>query len=374
MFYFSIKKALSKTESFRTTTLCPPCLCVKSSFILTFITIHLLFVSCATTVTFEVEHPPLVDFRNAKTITVIPFEWNTGIRYSGLASDATNALVFGIRNNIRNGTLNYIDPAPLRYVSDLDLYKYVDVYVIGRITNVSVYDNARIREDRNNINSYNHDNSREGRRNNDRDRGRDNNRDRDRNRGRDTDRDRTRITSITRTVTVDIEYSYIRASNNKVVGFFKKSATSYDTADQTITSYIPVNWTDSIAANAIGKFSHTMSRELGSWVTTEERTLRGSFDDPTLTEANKMIQRQYYGRAYELYSETYNRSDNINAGFNLAIMLQFDGKYSEALELLEEIQGRILASGKRVPNYISREIGKLSKFIEGFIVLEGYEK
>ena len=355
-------------------------------FILIATLFPLLFISCGTTLSFNVDHPPLVDLRNMKSITVLPFEWNVSIRYSHLAPEVTEALVYGIRKS----SLNYIDPTPLRHVSNLELYKYTDVYITGRINNVSVSDHVQTREEP----VYNDRGRGGGRGHGDRDRGggrdgggRGDRGHDDRGRGdRGHDRGRGRndnsnvVQSVIRTVTVEIEYTYIRASNNEVLGHFKKSAASYDSSDNAgldrswrmTQSYHPDTWTDNIAAAAIKQF--TVSREIGPWTMTEKRTLKGNACDPAMSEADKMIRQRYYGRAFEIYNETYERAGNINAGYNLAVLLQFDGKYSEALELLEEIQLTFIASGKKVPEYITNEIVKIKGFIDGFIALDGYKR
>ena len=348
----------------------------------------------------------MVDLRNMKSITVLPLEWNVNIRHSHLAPEVSAALVYGIRMS----SLNYIDPAAMRNVSDLDLYKYVDVYITGRINNVTVSDHVQTRDEP----IYN-DRNRDGRRHGGREHG-----DRDRgggqggghgggqgggghdgrghddrgrgrghdNRGRGRNDDTNVVRTVTRTVTVDIEYTYFRASNNEVLGHFKKRAADYDSSDdirfenssylrssgRTPQSYQPDSWTDNIAAAAIKQFSGSMSRELGLWTTSEKRTLKGSAGSRALGEADKLIRQRYYGRAYEIYSDTYKRTGDISAGYNLAVLQQFDGKFSEALELLEEIRQAVITSGKKVPDYISNEIVKIKGFIDGYIVLDGYKE
>jgi len=334
----------------------------------------LLLTSCVTSVSFNIEHPPLVDLRNAKTITVIPFEWSSSNRFSFFAQDVTAALVHAARR----GSLSYVDPSALRHTSSLELYKYVDVYITGRIINILSSDNVQTREDRSNRsynnNPYNRNHSRDGRRG----------RDGGGHRGRDQ---ADIILTTTRVVTVEIEYTYIRASTNRTIGNFKKSASASAVIEQTRTShrqstgYTSISnrydiMTDTLIASAIRQFSSLMSRELGLWTSTEKKTFKGGTgsERSVLTEAKKMIRQQYYGRAYELYSDTYEHTGSIRAGYNLALLLQFDSKYSEALELLEGLRLNIIESGNRVPAYITKEIHKLTGYVDEYLMLEDYKE
>jgi len=54
--------------------------------------ISVIFISCATMVKFEIEHPPLVDMRGKKTITVIPLEWKDNGAYNFLSAEITKKL------------------------------------------------------------------------------------------------------------------------------------------------------------------------------------------------------------------------------------------------------------------------------------------
>jgi len=335
-----------------------------------------IFLSCATTLTFDVDHPPIVDLRGVKTITVIPLEWDAGYRYSEFAKHVTSALVFGVRR----GNIDYVDPAVLQSVPTLEYWKHVDVYITGRITNVRVGDDVYSRDEE---------------------------------WGNTT---RTTI-SRTRTVIVDIEYEYIRAYNNEVLGHFKKSTSQTGGAGEQVLYYIEtdrfrnqhstgrnrnnyhrernrnnyyrerdrrrrtqdyqlydltddIQLTNTIAARAINQFSHAAWREQNIWTTTETRNLKGNTSG--LSEAKRMIRRRYFGRAYEIYSEMYEQTGNINAGYNLALMMQFDNKYTDALELLKQIEKNIIESGKRVPAFITREIITITEFVQGFRILEGY--
>jgi len=324
-----------------------------------------LLIACATTVSFNVEHPPLIDLRNVKTITVIPFEWDSSLRHENLSDNVTNALVFGIKL----GDIAYIDSSVLKNVGEHLYFNYVDVYIKGRIVNIFYNDRFESRQE-----------------------------------SRHSDIITTTI--ITRTVTVDIEYSYIRAYNNEVLGYFNKSATDsasyyrtnrnmqfqgYNTHPQSQNMYhsmpnrqgrgggsrgyrLPDSWTDNIAASAVTQFSYSMNQELGMWTSPEKRAIKGRHigSAPGMTEARRLVGIRYYGRATDIYTQIFEDTGDIRAGYNLAVLLQLDEQYTKALELLKQIQLTLIQSGKRIPSFITKEIDQVTGFIESAKILEKY--
>jgi len=317
---------------------------MKKYLLFLLVLIQIIFFSCATKVSFDVEHPPIIDLRNVNSITVIPFEWNVSSRYLHIAGDVTAALVTGVRR----GSISYVDPSMMRYISSLDYWRHADVYITGRISNVSVSDSFHSREEK-------------GR--------------------RDTQRT---VTTTTRIVTVDIEYTYVHARSNKVLGHFRKSASETSTIERARSHqsshsrrhntgyWANDQWTDSMASSAITQFSNNMNREIDIWKSTENRNVKGHSSG--LSEAKRMIRHKYYGRAFEIYSDIYEQNGDIQAGYNLSLLLQFDDKYQDALDLLKLIHKNTMESGKRVPSYITKEIAKISGFIDGFEILKEYRK
>ncbi|GHV90705.1 hypothetical protein AGMMS50268_12080 [Spirochaetia bacterium] len=198
------------------------------------IIISVLLMSCATTVKFQIEHPPLVDMRNVNTITVIPLEWNNNEPYGYLANDLTKSLTAGIK---RQKNYNFIDPNILKNMGALYYSEYVDVYILCRIIDVKSYDESEKKEE--------------------------------------TDGEKTKTKKyVTRTVTVSIEYKYIRAINNEVLGTFNKDAVSSVTFDDSDRSskwwgellldiFLPKGKpVEKIAKSAVQKFSNDMNKEL----------------------------------------------------------------------------------------------------------------
>lgn len=318
------------------------------------ISIQMILISCAT-VKFDVDHPPVVDLRGVNSITVIPFEWSGAGEYAHIASRVTSALLSGLER----GRITVVDPYSLENVYPQNYGRHVDAYITGRIINIGSYDYVESREEAGSRGQM------------------------------------ETISIVTRTVTVDIEYSYIRSVNREVLGYFRKSATSSDyftrlrNWNDTRTQYGQQrqrmrrtqrasrgyrqrdDWTDSIALSAIARFPDTMSHELGPWTTTEKRSIRGhTGSEPGLAEARKLVRLGQYGRALDLYSEVYGQTGNVLAGYNMALLLEANEQFAEALALLERLDKTAAESGKKSPAFIRKEIVKMAKFISEYKVLE----
>jgi len=349
----------------------------KALALFLFVSIPVIVVSCATVVTFDVEHPPLVDLRNVNTITVIPFEWDGNREQAYLASCVTTALT----NGLRRGNVDIVDPYTLENIGGRNYGRYADVYITGRITNVNTYDNTETKND-----AYSNQNLiRE---------------------------------VITRTAVVDIEYSYIRSADNKVLGKFKKNeaaSTSFEQTryrEQDTSQNINRNtdrninrdtgrdttrdtarwgegrerggsrigfpqrgtWRGSIAETAISQFSDTMNHELGTWTTTEERNIKKRTGDKLLdAEAINFIEQNRYDEALARYKSIYEQNGNMSAGYNAAILLAANEQLPDALVLLERLRDGRLKEGKTIPSFIRKEIKKMTEFIGGFKILEAYK-
>ena len=116
-----------------------------------------------------------------------------------------------------------------------------------------------------------------------------------------------------------------------------------------------------------------MAHELGPWKTTEKRNIKSTGNDPQSAEAKMSVRQRQYGNALELYSGMYDETGLVPAGYNTAVLLQAANKFPDALDLLVNLRGRAAEMGKNIPLYVKREITKISEFINGFKVLEGYK-
>jgi len=362
----------------------------KSLRFFLFSLLPVVLASCATaaSVRFDVEHPPLVDLRGLNRITIIPFERGLPREFEYLSAHVTSALTDGIRKNMLRGNLTLVEPQTLAHVPQHNFRQHVDVFISGRITDVR--------------SNYT---------------GKPNTR---------TIRGETvNVTTVTINVIVEIEYSYIRASDGAVLGTFRKREVFTEIADFQRrfpdsggrnrpggwdhgtwhhpgwnrpgpwdrpgwfdperdrerrrrghgTRNFPRrnSWEERVAAAAIGRFSHTMDRELAPWITTEERNLRRRpRDEPMLDEAIRLVRMGRHDLALDIYKEIYEQYGNVSAGFNAAILLAAAGELREALGLLENMQRRLIASSQSTPRFIREEIQRMARFAQGLRILEEY--
>ena len=359
---------------------------IKSSLLVMALTL----VSCATQVRFDVEHPPVIDLRGAGTIAVIPFELHSLRGFEHLSAYVTAALMDGIRGNMPRGSVALVDLGTLAQVPRQGLWRYADVLITGRITNVRPVDS---RNESTQIVAG----------------------------------EEIRITAVTLTVSVDIEYSYIRARDGRILGTFRKTETFGETAyfvrrrspgpGNLPGNWGPGNWRhpdwgrpgpwnspgwgnpelgrgrdrgrrggrhggasprrdsweESLAKHAISRFATTMDREIAPWTTTEGRSLRRrSGNEPELDEARRLVRMGRYDRALGLYLEIYERYGNIFAGYNAAILFAANDRFAEALELLETLHRGLAAEGRSTPRFIRTEIERMAGFVNGFRLLDEF--
>ena len=368
--------------------------------------IPLALVSCATSVRFEVEHPPIIDLRGVNSITVIPFERGSTRAFEYLSGHVTSSLTAGIQNNALRGNLVFVDPNTLTNVPHHDLWRHVDVFITGRIANI--HSNYHTRESARTIRGENY-----------------------------------RVITVTLTVTVEIDYSYIRARDGRILGTFRKTQQATDTAEHLRrlprtdggnrpgggggnrpgggspggpghpghwnhpdwnrpgpwdnpgwfdpdrergrggrgrrggrsagTSVHRNTWEESLARTAITRFSRTMDQEIAPWFTVEERNLRRrSGNEPELDEARRLVRLGRYDEALRIYREIYEQYGNVFAGFNTAILFAANDRFTESLDLLESLHRGLMSSGQNTPRFIRREIERMSGFVNGHRLLEEF--
>ncbi|MDR0473519.1 MAG: hypothetical protein LBH43_07615 [Treponema sp.] len=308
--------------------------------------IPIIFISCTTIVKFEIEHPPLVDMRNMESITVLPLEWKDNGRYDYLANDLTKVLISGVK---KAKTYNFIEPAILRNTEKSDYWKYVDVYIDCKINNIDTHDKTEIKEEK------------EG--------------------------EKTKTKKyVTRTATVIIEYKYITAIDEKVLGNFNKTAQASETFEESARSskwwaelllniFIPQGpSSEKLSKSAVQRFSSMMNNELNPYTTTEEREIAESVNkEPIYKDAKKLVRQKKYIEALLLYKKIYEEAGSIVAGYNTALLLQANNQFTDALALLEELDDKLSRISINSPPFIKKEMERLKIIINEIGILEEYK-
>jgi hypothetical protein len=312
--------------------------------------IPIILISCAAKVKFEIEHPPLVDMRNMKTITVIPLEWKNNVRYNYLANDLTRVLITGVK---RAKLYNFIEPSILRDIEKSGYWEYVDVYIECDIINITTDDKTEKIEEKDDKKTKS--------------------------------KTKTKV-YVTRTAKVYIEYKYISAIDERVLGRFNKMAQASETFDGSARSskwlvdlllnvFVPQGpSTEKLSRSAVHQFSYMMNNELNPYITTEERKIVESTNkEPLFKEARKLVRQKNYFEALLLYKNIYEETESIAAGYNLALLLQANNQFKDALALLEELDEKVLKMGINSPPFIKKEMERLNLIINESGILDEYK-
>jgi hypothetical protein len=296
-----------------------------------------VILSCATTVKVEIEHPPLVDMSGMETITVIPLEWKKNERFDFLASNLTKELIKGVKSS---KYYKFIDPAILKNIDKSEYWKYVDVYIDAKIFDIddSFFEQTDITD---------------------------------------------HLVYTYRVVTVVILYEYISAIDNKVLRSISKETTEKEklslSKDSIITNAVTTlvtgrTLTDRVAIQAVQKISLQMKNDLNSYKTTEERTiLQSKTKNPLFNNAEKLVRQKKYNDALLLYEKIYNETGSTVACYNMALLLEADNKFIEALALLNDFDIKLSNKDINTPSIITKEIKKLELIISGMAKIEDYE-
>lgn len=310
----------------------------KKAFCAVFLLPFVFFVSCATTVNFRVEHPPVVDMRGIKTIGIATAPYNGG-QYSRLTGEVNKALRTGVKK-AGPYTILEIDAS-----EDADESAVPDVYLHCTIVNVASSDQVSTKEEKNG--------------------------------------DSVKIKRyFTRTVTVSISYVYTRTADGKVLGRFTKMAQSSETFDNTARSsnlfaevlfevLLPKGSSvENIAISAAGKLSRGMEKELLPWTAMEKRRIeKEAKKTASAAQAEKLVKQKKYFEALAAWKAVYEQTGSLAAGYNTAVLLEANGQFDAALDLLEGLDEK---TGTSSPPFIKYEIVRLRRLVKELEALEDY--
>jgi hypothetical protein len=129
-----------------------------------------------------------------------------------------------------------------------------------------------------------------------------------------------------------------------------------------------------VAQDAISAFSYAMSQEVLPWTSRETRNvIKGNKKtDPLLQEAAKLVEKKKYSEAHEIYYDLYENEGNIIAGYNMALLLEAENQYAQALRVLEYLYMSLMEARMYCPDYILNEISQLRKIIRETSLLNEY--
>jgi hypothetical protein len=284
--------------------------------------------------------------RNIKTITVLPLEWKDNGRYSYLANDLTRALISGVK---KAKTYNLVEPLILKDIEKSGYWEYVDVYIDCEIISITTQDETdRIEE-------------------------------------KDDDDNKTKK-YVTRTTTVNIEYEYISAIDEKVLGTFNKTSRASERfvvssgASKSFGELL-LNMLFSqgpsprrLSKTAVLKFSFMMNNELNPYTTKEERQIAESKNkDQVFKNAKKLVKQKNYFEALMLYKNIYKETGSVVAGYNMALLLQANNQFIDALALLEELDKKISKTNTKSPPFLIKETERLKVIINELEILDEYK-
>jgi len=304
---------------------------------------QIILLSCATRVEIRTVHPPLVDMRRMETITVIPLEWRDSGAFNLYAKlyarDLTRILITNVRTS---RILQFVDPAILRNIERTMWWQFVDVYIESEIINVSITREVEEVKRGERLREY-----------------------------------------TTVTATVNIIYRYVSAIDGKIIASFNRTHQASQKFDNSrrmtairVAALLMTGQTSSrrLVIRALQNISSDIYNEINSLTTTERRRiLQSSSGEPRFREAERLVRQRRYNDALILYRRLSEETGSIVAFYNMALILQATGQFTEALALLEDVDERIAERGMETPVLIIEEIERLNSIIYRLIILEDYE-
>ena len=301
---------------------------------------QILFLSCATRVNIRTVHPPLVDMRTMETITVIPLERRDSGVFNFLYARDFNRILISSVNTSR--ILQFVDPASLRNIERTRWWQFVDVYVEFEIVDVSITQEVEEVKRGERLREY-----------------------------------------TTVTATVNIIYRYVSTIDGNIIASFNRTYQASQSFDNSrlstamrVSALLLTGRTSSrrLVIRALQNISSDIYNEINSFTTTERRRLlQSTSGDIRFREAERLVRQRRYNDALILYRSLFEETGSIVACYNMALLLQARGQFTEALTLLEDFDERIVERGMETPIFIIEEMERLNSIIYGLMILEALE-
>jgi hypothetical protein len=254
-------------------------------------------------------------------------DWKDNGEYDYLTEDLTRGLIGGLKlATYRYEKIKFIEPSILLNIDLSDYSKYVDIYLDARILRVTVNEK---KEKRNSENIY------------------------------------------IRTITVEVEYEYIRSSNHEVIS--RSKVNLYKIRESEFTGHIITDIINniilspsdrSLAKRAVESIRDKIYKDFMAKTIREKRTIiNNSNISPSFNEAVNLVKHKKYYDALIIFYNIYKQTSNINAGYNAVILLQANYQFTEALELAIELENNIAVNRLSSRFNIKREIENINKII-----------
>ncbi len=308
---------------------------VKSIFAAFVISVSIFLSSCATTVNFRVSRPAQLDINGAGTIAVLPFK-----PYGYTQSHSNESLgmqilintfyqVFDIQdpqeknviNNLRNQIITSLVDSPYIQLVSSDSVELAlksgaknpaDVYITGEVIYFDVNDE---KHDKRKL-------------------------------VKESVNGKPAVYEIIRTWTREVTFNFrysIVSSDNKVLYVYtfeksKKTASDYSSKSSLPSAY-------SLLEDDIKNIARTIMRQIQPYSVSKSITLlelktKDKDLKARMKAADKLASNRFFNDAFEAYTQIYNDTYIVEAGYNAAIMQEALGNLSEAEKLMKEIYDR----------------------------------
>ena len=338
---------------------------VRKLNILFFVSVILLFASCATTVNVRLTRPAQLDLNGAKTIAILPFKPCSYYReYNSEASIGRKIVVNSfyqifdikdpneqmaidsLRTQVERGLLDspYITLVSAESV-ERSLKKGTlnpaDVYLTGEVTHFDVSDSRH--EERKKV--------------------------------REAQGDRLAEYQIynywVREVTFNFRYQIVDSSTEKVIGYREvrcnESSSKYESRNALPSAY-------SLIESDVKAASRKILQELQPYTVTKSiKLLETKTKDKELKArmkaADKLADNSQLAKASEEFSKIYKETALVEAGYNAAILQEALGNLTEAEKMMSDLYDKTkdsrVAKGLSDIQYEINQANRLQKQIKG---------
>jgi hypothetical protein len=288
-----------------------------------------MFVGCATSIPVNIQRPSALDLGDAETVCVVPFklqEFDDNIKFSGFIINFGSIVSSEKERKEEVLVSTYITKQLTSKLVNSDCYKLVDsavveaaikegreipvdIYLTGKIDKFSedvIYDEEEYIED-----------------------------------------DETKYRGFyKKSVWLEVTYQVVNAKDNSII--------SYKPASYTVTSNEYERRSDlpnaySVIEMQLNNLVEQIYRDIHPYTETKYLQLKSDKSkNPDFKIAQEMAKNGLTKEAQEKFSEIYSKTQNFEAGYNAAILMQVNGDLNNSYDLMKELSN--VSSDKQVFN------------------------